>query len=86
MSTPIYKKAKTLKGPDLLGKASDQAFDEAVEVFKTRLENKKVPVKLCQDILAHFYDAKPKDIPKQKAKVYKELALQSYYETDSDNS
>ena len=83
LSTPISKKAKTSKGDCLLGKASDKAFEEAVEVFKARLEDKKVPMKKCQELLAYFCDAK--DIPKQKAAVYDELALQTHYETDSDD-
>lgn len=81
LSTPISK--KTSKGVGLLGKASDKAFEEAVEVFKARLEDKKVPMKKCQEFLAYFCDTK--DIPKQKAGVYEELAVQTHYETDSDD-
>ena len=83
LSTPISKKVTTSKGDCLLGKASDKAFEEAIDVFKARLEDKKVPMKKCQEFLAYFCDAK--DIPKHKAGVYEELALQTHYETDSDD-
>lgn len=70
-------------GACMLGNATDEVFDEVVQVFVARLEDKKVPVKLCQELLGYFNDAK--DIPKQKMKVYEELALQTHYETDSDD-
>lgn len=62
---------------------SDEALDEAVNTFVGRLDEKKVPVALCREVLKFFMDED--QIPKQKKKVYEVLAEQTHYETDSDD-
>ena len=59
-------------------------MDEAIGCFVERLDEKKVPVELCRQMLKHFVD--DSDIPKQKMKVYELLAEQSHLETEDEAS
>ena len=77
------KKQKSGKKASEENAVSDEALDEAVNTFLVRLDEKKVPVALCREVLKFFMDED--QIPKQKNKVYEVLAEQTHYETDSDS-
>ena len=79
-TSPANKKQAAKKKCD--SEVSDEALDEAIGCFVERLDEKKVPVELCRQMLKHFVDEK--DIPKQKTKVYELLAEQSHLETDDE--
>jgi hypothetical protein len=74
----------TGKGTTPMAMVSDEALEEATNLFVYRLNEKKVPVELCRKVLLCFMDET--DIPKQKTLVYETLAEQTHYETDSDDS
>ena len=60
----------------------DEVYEEAMDAFTMRMEKKKVPTILGQQMLGYFVD--PKKIPKQKKKVFEMLAEQVLMETDDE--